>query len=241
MIDLWVDIDPATKSSDCGKVWDLETEPTRNFEVRLSVYNCTGVPAEDAEGTSDVFIKAFIGEDDKQESDTHYRCTTGKPSFNYRLLFDVTTPTIKPYVLTMQAWDRDLLKSNDLICQWQVDITAIIRDSKITSGPIHLQKDYYETSLKDRMVKPGEPEPFNFPRKESEGDKTSTIVMTAFCPADPEKKKPIKIYCDLRVVPREYATANVVGAARSEPNVEPKLPQPVGRFQFSLNPIAMLN
>jgi len=29
MIDLWVDIDPATKTSDCGKVWELETEPTR--------------------------------------------------------------------------------------------------------------------------------------------------------------------------------------------------------------------
>jgi hypothetical protein len=71
---------------------------------------------EDAEGTSDVYIKAFIADTDKQETDTHYRNTDGKPSFNYRLLFGVTTPTIKPFVITMQAWDRDLLKSNDLIC-----------------------------------------------------------------------------------------------------------------------------
>ena len=84
-----------------GKVWDLETEPTKHFEVRLAIYGCTGVPMEDWEGTSDAFIKAFIGDDDKQETDTHYRNTNGKPSFNYRLLFDVTTPTTKPYFLTM--------------------------------------------------------------------------------------------------------------------------------------------
>ena len=77
----------------------------------------------DDEGTSDVYIKAFITDNDKQETDTHYRCTTGMPSFNYRVLFNVETPTTKPFVLTLQAWDRDLLKSNDLICQWQLDIT----------------------------------------------------------------------------------------------------------------------
>ena len=59
--------------------------------------------------------------------------------------------------------------------------------------------------MKARVCKPGEPEPLAFPRKESEGDKSSTIVMTTYSPADPEKKKPIKIYCDLRVVPSEYA------------------------------------
>ena len=118
VLDCWVDIDPAKKTSDVGKVWNIETEPTRKFEVRLSVYSCTGIPMEDWEGTSDVFLKAFISEDDRQETDTHYRNTNGKPSFNYRLLFEVETPTVKPFMLTMQAWDRDLLKSNDLICQW---------------------------------------------------------------------------------------------------------------------------
>jgi hypothetical protein len=34
---------------------------------------------------------------------------------------------------------------------------------------------------------------------------------------------------------------NPVGLARDQPNIEPTLPEPKGRFQFSLNPIAMLN
>lgn len=62
VIDLWVDIDPATKSSDVGKVWDISKEPNNDFEVRLSVMKCKNVPAEDAEGVSDVFIKCFISD-----------------------------------------------------------------------------------------------------------------------------------------------------------------------------------
>jgi len=65
--------------------------------------------------------------------------------------------------------------------------------------------------------------------------------MTTYSPADANKKKPIKIYLDLRVVPEEYAKTNKVGAARGDPNVEPTLPPPVGRFELSLNPIKMLN
>ena len=144
-------------------------------------------------------------------------------------------------MLTLQAWDRDLLKSNDLICQWQLDITQIVRDSKITANVIHVQREYYEKTLKDRTLKVGDPDPFEFPKNKNDGDVDQTIVLTSYSPADPEKKKPIKIYMDLRVVPGDYAEANKVGAARSDPNVEPNLPPPVGRFQLSLNPFKMLN
>jgi len=43
---------------------------------------------EDLEGTSDVYVKAWIDKEDKKETDTHYRCQTGEASFNYRLLYD---------------------------------------------------------------------------------------------------------------------------------------------------------
>jgi hypothetical protein len=66
-------------------------------------------------------------------------------------------------------------------------------------------------------------------------------MLTSFSPADPDKKKPIVIFLDLRVVPTSYASMNKVGGAREEPNVEPNLPPPTGRFKLSLNPIAMLN
>ena len=81
--------------------------------------NCKGVPNMDFEGTSDVFIKAFIDPTSKQATDTHYRCQTGNPSFNYRLLFDVDLSTkTKDYSIKLQAWDRDLLTANEYICEW---------------------------------------------------------------------------------------------------------------------------
>jgi hypothetical protein len=46
----------------------------------------------DIEGTSDVYIRAFIDDDNVKTTDTHYRCMNGKPSFSYRMLFDMETP-----------------------------------------------------------------------------------------------------------------------------------------------------
>ena len=68
----------------------------------------------DAEGTSDVFIKAHIDDTDKQETDTHFRCQDGNASFNYRLLYNVSAPR-KNTTLTLQTWDKDLFASNDFI------------------------------------------------------------------------------------------------------------------------------
>jgi len=53
--------------------------------------------------------------------------------------------------------------------------------------------------------------------------------------------KLIKIRLDLRILPGEQAKNTPVGNARTEPNMEPYLPAPVGRISFSLNPFKMLS
>lgn len=67
--------------------------PQKDFELRVVVWDTKDIPATDIEGTSDLFIKAFMDDNDKKETDTHYRCGNGKASFNYRLLFNVKAPT----------------------------------------------------------------------------------------------------------------------------------------------------
>ena len=52
--------------------------------------------------------------------------------------------------------------------------------------------------------------------------------------------KPIKIRLDLRIIPMHIAKNMEVGAGRNEPNMNPHLPPPVGRIEFSLNPFKML-
>ena len=49
----------------------------------------------------------------------------------------------------------------------------------------------------------------------------------------------LKIQID--ILPKKEALLNPVGEARSEPNLNPFLPQPEGRLEFSLNPFKMLN
>lgn len=52
--------------------------------------------------------------------------------------------------------------------------------------------------------------------------------------------KDIKVRLDVKLMPMDKAEQVVVGKARSEPNMEPYLPPPVGRISFSLNPCKML-
>lgn len=90
VIEMWLDITNQNAHSNAyNKVWNISPEPKQEFEVRVCVLGCRGVPEMDVEGTTDAYIRAFISDDSVQETDTHYRCTTGSPSFNYRLKFNV--------------------------------------------------------------------------------------------------------------------------------------------------------
>lgn len=90
---MWVEIEQNNKANKQEqKAWDVSPEPIRDYEVRLCINSTLNVPCEDVEGTSDVFMKAYIDDKDKKETDTHYRCQDGKASFNYRLLYNVPAP-----------------------------------------------------------------------------------------------------------------------------------------------------
>lgn len=52
-----------------------------------------------------------------------------------------------------------------------------------------------------------------------------------------EVRGQVKIQVD--VLPIDYAIKNKVGKARDEPNHSPKLPEPEGRIQLTLNPFEM--
>ncbi len=49
-----------------------------------------------------------------------------------------------------------------------------------------------------------------------------------------------RILLSLEVLPHWKAQICKVGLGRDEPNINPYLPPPIGRFQWSLNPFTML-
>lgn len=91
----WVEINPAKCEPEIEaklQPYDISQKPAEEYEVRLVVWDTKEIKMMDAEGTSDVYIRAFFDSKNAQETDCHYRCQDGKASFNYRLKFKETLP-----------------------------------------------------------------------------------------------------------------------------------------------------
>lgn len=178
----------------------------------------------DIEGTSDVYIRAFIDDNNVKTTDTHYRCMNGNPSFSYRMLFDLATPRTETK-LVLQAYDRDMFKSNEFIVEWVIDLKDLLEVVKMTKSQAHFNQKYYESrkdqdSYKDTVI-------------EFKNDSTFYLIKEL-------DGKQIKIALDLRILSDAAAKETPVGESRSEPNFEPYLAPPMGRIKFSLNPMTML-
>jgi Ca2+-dependent lipid-binding protein len=229
---MWVEIFPTNKASQESDSWDITPRPVKDFEVRLVVWDTKDVIAADWEGTSDVFIRAFFDSRQAKETDTHYRCSNGKASFNYRLLFNMKAPA-DHYNLTIQAWDRDFFASNDLIGDANFDLKYIFEDVVETGRSLALNKKYYTSYLKSKL-------PPDY-KLEFEDDDSFWVP----CKGRDEKTREFKnngfVRISVTVLPKEQAEANKVGEARTEPNHSPYLPAPTGRLSLSLNPFSMLS
>ena len=183
----------------------------------------------DDEGTSDVYIRVFFdSRKDALETDTHYRCQTGDASFNYRLLYNITHPR-KDYRMTVQAYDRDFFKSNDVIGSTMIDLKQAFEDVGLTKRPLMVNKQYFN----DYMRKEGQKD---YEWKE-DGESFWLPMLAKNEEGEIENNGFVRVRID--IVPKEYAEKNKVGSAREDPNQEPYLPPPVGRISWSLNPCTM--
>lgn len=103
---------------------DVALPPKQIFEMRVVIWKCKEVPAQDLLGgqnMTDMYVQVRPEGCAEQQTDTHWRAKKGKGSFNWRMLFDVelghNTRAMKFPYLSLQIWDRDLLKYNDCICE----------------------------------------------------------------------------------------------------------------------------
>lgn len=93
----------------------------------------------DWEGTTDMYARVFFDSRHAKETDTHFRCQTGKGSFNYRLLFDLNDKD-KNKNLSIQLWDRDLLSANEIIGDAAINLAMPVEDAARTGKPIVFSK-----------------------------------------------------------------------------------------------------
>ena len=110
----------------------------------------------DWEGTSDVYCRAFHDSNEDRSTDTHFRCSNGEASFNYRLLIPVKSQK-EDYNVTVQAWDWDLIGGNELIGESQIDIGPLMDDILLTNRTQALTYKYWNEYLQRIYSDSGSP------------------------------------------------------------------------------------
>jgi hypothetical protein len=212
--------------------WCIAPEPRIQMELRLVVWETEDMEMMDVEGTSDIYVIAYVNMKDKQSTDVHYRCQTGAASFNWRMLLPIETPTTSS-TLTLQVYDNDLFSSDDFISGATMNIKNLITIPKYLDLPIKFTRDYYNN------LTPKEKEPYGNIEFESKSEDPEGIKFWVQCYK--QNKEAGRVLCSMELLPQWKADLNKVGKGRDEPNLDPYLPPPVGRFEFSLNPFKMLN
>ena len=211
--------------------WNIEPEPKSTLEMRLIIYETEEMENLDIEDTSDIYVLAYLDGDKKFQTDVHYRCSTGKGSFNWRMLIPIEFPRNR-FDLTLQTYDCDILSKDDFICGARLNLSQILNDVNVLDIPLKLSRDYYSNLPNEKKVLSN----IQFADKDEDEEGVKFWVQQ-----EKNGKKGGRVLCSLEVVPEWYAENYPVGKGREEPNQNPYLPPPVGRIRFSLNPFTMLN
>jgi len=211
---MWVEIMPKDNPIFKKVKRNISPKPPADYEVRVIVWECEGVPrVNKLTDTVDIYISAKINNDHEVRTDTHFRSTSGKGSFNWRALFPVTLPHHENRI-TFQIWDKELLTTNDYISEATLDFNFEAESAFTTDRTV---KVYAKDSKNN--------EKFWIKCEKSKGAKLEDCG---------------KILVSFEIVPKELATLCPVGHGRSSPNQNPFLPPPIGRIHWSWNPFTLI-
>jgi len=137
--------------------------------------------------------------------------------------FPITLPQPEN-TLTIQIWDRDIFSRNDFIAESTVLFNDIAKIALEENSRI--KKKGVSENFKERVMNV-ENEKFWVACKKR--DKHGGFADGG------------KVLISFELVPDKRAQACPVGEGRNDPNIDPKLPPPIGRFEWSLNPLKLLS
>lgn len=217
-IQLWLEIHPP---STLPEPLDLTPKPPVEFEARLIIYQTKDIESQDIEDTSDLYVRATINNGPAKETDTHYRCRDGEAYFNWRMKFILTLPC-PDYLIDIQIWDRDVFTPNDFIGSASFYFRELARDCFDRGKRIMMRGIDKEFHLFEKT----DPDKF---------------WVECFGTKDGNRVKMGKVQVSFELIPKSLADACPVGEGREEPNIDPYLEDPRGRFEWSLNPFKLIN
>lgn len=143
-----------TKSAEAPPVIDITPEPIIEYEMRLVIWKTRDVQATDFELTSDHYIRTYVNPDESHYTDTHWRCHTGKGSFNWRNLIKVPTKQ-QQYLLTVQLWDKDIISSDELLGEFIIDIGPMFEDVQALNKQKVFNEKYWLEYMEEELINRG--------------------------------------------------------------------------------------
>ena len=229
------------KAQDKSKqhIWKINPEPITELEVRFIVWETEDMEMMDVEGTSDIYVIGYIEQKKRQKTDIHFRCQTGNASFNWRMLLPLKLPIQKPEI-TIQVYDKDIFASDDFISGAKLNLENLIIVPKHLEIPIKFTREYYQDLNESEKKLFGDIE-FLKKSEDEEGIKFWVQCYKGRDDATGEGEKGGRVMCSLEILPKALAEMEKVGKGRDEPNANPYLPPPVGRFEWTLNPFKLIN
>ena len=84
---MWIEIYEKDQKEASDPPIDISPPPVEDMMVRFIVLKTKEIEMMDWEGTSDIFCRSYFNPDEDITTDTHWRCKTGKGSFNWRHQF----------------------------------------------------------------------------------------------------------------------------------------------------------
>lgn len=205
---------------------NIRPRPSKNVELRIIIWEVWDVSSQDFEDVSDLFVKVLLPSYGmSMKTDTHFRAQGGFGSFNWRTKF---TLEINEYFNPSEAevqfliYDKDLLKKNDFVSSISINLAQLIEDTL-----------YYNQKQKFTMESDQD--------GNSEDNKIvlETKVKNVLDEGGSDLVPKIKFSIDC--LPEKDAKISPVGIGRGDPNQDPHLEAPKGRFKFTLNPFELLN
>lgn len=166
----------------------------------------------DFEEVSDLYVKVGLPAlDMSMNTDTHYRAPSGFGSFNWRTKFKLTVDEYsKPEQMRInfRIYDKDLLSPDDFYSDTTLDISELVNNVLMNE-------------MRESMTGKGE---------DGKSRDKKFVLETIARDAKYRGKEPAKILVSVDCVTEKEAELSPVGIGRGDPNQDPFLPEPSGRF-----------
>jgi hypothetical protein len=94
------------------------------------------MPNNDIEDMSDLYVKCdFDGT--TQETDVHYRSSTGEGNFNWRMVYPLKLPLKNP-TISFKVFDKDIITSDDYLASGSFSIQKYLDEAFETDSSMSL-------------------------------------------------------------------------------------------------------